>query len=617
MSDDKTRYSDPRAFFDEKQTSYFNQLIRELGSRDSKVNNRINSLILNDISDVSVNNVGNGQFLTWSSAENQWVPTSVSGGSGATTLVSLTDVSSVGATDNQVLTYSSAQAKWIPTSISIVGGTGTVIYVGMTVPTGLSVVGSPVTTSGTLAITLQAGYVIPTTAQLVSALTSLSDVSVTGAVDRQILVFSSAQQKWIPTSVSSLIDTGPTTLVSLTDVSIAGRLDNQALTYSFAQAKWIPTSVSTPTPGGTDTQVQFNDGGSFGGDAGFTFNKTTNSLLLSGTISSGFVDLMVINGVSVTANFAANSDTLAIYEANTFSNTAGSGAFYYCARSRGHGTSIVAVNNGDTLGGLAFVGHDGTDYATGAAIYAVVATAPSDNDMPTDIILYTSPDGSQTLTERMRVTHAGLVNIAGLTASELVATDASKNLQSLAVSTYPSLVELAYVKGATSNLQTQINAKPTALTSLTDVSVTSATEGQILAYSSAQAKWVKTSISAMGQFGFVVDGNGAAVSVGTKGFLRIPYNGIIRGWDIVADQSGSIVIDVWKDTYANFPPTVADTIAGTEKPTLSGAQKNQDVDVSTWTVSVSEGDYLAFNVDSATTVQKVFLTLYVKRLGVV
>jgi hypothetical protein len=33
------------------------------------------------------------------------------------------------------------------------------------------------------------------------------------------------------------------------------------------------------TPGGSDTQVQFNDGGStFGGDADFTWNKTTNVL---------------------------------------------------------------------------------------------------------------------------------------------------------------------------------------------------------------------------------------------------------------------------------------------------------------------------------------------------
>lgn len=36
------------------------------------------------------------------------------------------------------------------------------------------------------------------------------------------------------------------------------------------------------TPGGADTQVQFNDGGSFGGDSGLTFNKTTNALSVGG-----------------------------------------------------------------------------------------------------------------------------------------------------------------------------------------------------------------------------------------------------------------------------------------------------------------------------------------------
>lgn len=43
--------------------------------------------------------------------------------------------------------------------------TGTVTSVGASVPTGLSLAGSPVTTSGTLAITYTAGYAIPTTAK--------------------------------------------------------------------------------------------------------------------------------------------------------------------------------------------------------------------------------------------------------------------------------------------------------------------------------------------------------------------------------------------------------------------------------------------------------------------
>src|SRR3990167_7727311 len=49
--------------------------------------------------------------------------------------------------------------------------------------------------------------------------------------------------------------------------------------------------------------------------------------------------------------------------------------------------------------------------------------------------------------------------ISGLTASEILGTDASKNLVSLAGATYPSLAELVYVKGVTSAIQTQLNGK--------------------------------------------------------------------------------------------------------------------------------------------------------------
>src|SRR6185369_4048278 len=51
------------------------------------------------------------------------------------------------------------------------------------------------------------------------------------------------------------------------------------------------------------------------------------------------------------------------------------------------------------------------------------------------------------------------VQISGLTISQIVATDASKNLVSLDTATYPSLTELSYVKGVTSAIQTQLNAK--------------------------------------------------------------------------------------------------------------------------------------------------------------
>ena len=48
-----------------------------------------------------------------------------------------------------------------------------------------------------------------------------------------------------------------------------------------------------------------------------------------------------------------------------------------------------------------------------------------------------------------------------LTASTLIGSDADKKIVSLSTATYPSLSELAYVKGVTDAIQTQLNLKPT------------------------------------------------------------------------------------------------------------------------------------------------------------
>lgn len=113
------------------------------------------------------------------------------------------------------------------------------------------------------------------------------------------------------------------------------------------------------------------------------------------------------------------------------------------------------------------------------------------------------------------------------------------------------------------------------------------------------------------QLTVVLDGGGAEISTGTKNvFIRISSDITLTGWDIVADQTGSIVVDFWKDTYANFPPDVSDTFAGAEKPTLSSAIKAQDTSLSSMTTSLSAGDYIEVNVESVTDVTKVIISLY-------
>ena len=119
--------------------------------------------------------------------------------------------------------------------------------------------------------------------------------------------------------------------------------------------------------------------------------------------------------------------------------------------------------------------------------------------------------------------------------------------------------------------------------------------------------------AAKGGFTIVLDNRGTALTTGVKGDIRIPYNCTVTGWTLLADQTGSIVIDVWRDSYANFPPVVGDSIAGTEKPTLSSASKNQDVTLTTWTTSLLEGDILRFNVDSVSTVTRVALSIDLTR----
>ena len=69
------------------------------------------------------------------------------------------------------------------------------------------------------------------------------------------------------------------------------------------------------------------------------------------------------------------------------------------------------------------------------------------------------------------------------------------------------------------------------------------------------------------------------------------------------------MVDMWKDTYANFPPTLADTIAGTEKPTITAGIKNQDLSLSSWTTAVAAGDILGFNVSSSDTVTGVVVVI--------
>jgi len=135
------------------------------------------------------------------------------------------------------------------------------------------------------------------------------------------------------------------------------------------------------------------------------------------------------------------------------------------------------------------------------------------------------------------------------------------------------------------------------------------TDGQVLKSDGAAANWEDDIASIT----FVIDGGGSAITTGEKGHLRIPFDCEIQRVTLLADQVGSIVIDIWKDTYANFPPTDADSITASAPPTISSAQKSEDTTLTGWTKTINAGDVLAFNVDSAATITRVTIALKVKK----
>jgi hypothetical protein len=121
--------------------------------------------------------------------------------------------------------------------------------------------------------------------------------------------------------------------------------------------------------------------------------------------------------------------------------------------------------------------------------------------------------------------------------------------------------------------------------------------------------------------GILIDGAGSVIATGLKGFVSVPFSGTIVGWTILSADvsgpatSGAIVVDVWKAAYASYPPTVANTIAGTDKPTIVATnKKNTDSTLTGWgSTTVTAGDVFAFNVDSCTSLSRVLVELTVQQ----
>lgn len=112
---------------------------------------------------------------------------------------------------------------------------------------------------------------------------------------------------------------------------------------------------------------------------------------------------------------------------------------------------------------------------------------------------------------------------------------------------------------------------------------------------------------------YVIGDGTNVIETGVKGDIQIPIACTITGAYAYADQTGSIVVDVWKDSHSNFPPTDADSVTASAPITISAATKASDTTLTGWTTSIAAGDVLRFNVDSISTITRCTVVIRAKR----
>ena len=119
------------------------------------------------------------------------------------------------------------------------------------------------------------------------------------------------------------------------------------------------------TPGGSTTQVQFNDGGAFGGDADLVWNKTTNVLGITGDVN-----------LSDGGTYTTTLQTITPTAARTISLPDATGTVALVAGSSGQ----LLYNNAGVNAGASTLTYDGSILTTSGRFinsYSSVSLAPA------------------------------------------------------------------------------------------------------------------------------------------------------------------------------------------------------------------------------------------------
>ena len=114
----------------------------------------------------------------------------------------------------------------------------------------------------------------------------------------------------------------------------------------------------------------------------------------------------------------------------------GLGPYFVLAKSQSDTNDKTIVTDGAHLGTISFQGADGSNFQQGAQIQAQVDGTPGSADMPGRLLFLTTPDGSATPTEKLRILSGGGITFNGDTAAANALDDYEEGTWTPAIYTY-------------------------------------------------------------------------------------------------------------------------------------------------------------------------------------
>jgi len=323
-----------------------------------------------------------GKFLTTDGTNASWATVDLSSylttASAASTYQPLdADLTSIaGLTGTTGLLKKTSANTWTLDTTAYTTNTGTVTSVGVSVPTGLSVSGTPVTTSGTIAISLTSGYSIPTTASQTNWDTAYTD-----------------RNKWDGGSTGLVAATARTSLGLVIGTNVqAWDADLDAIAALAGTSGFLKKTAANTWALDTSTYITGNQSITVSGDASGSGTTSIALTLANSGVTAGTYTKVTVDakGRVTTGASLASSDVTTALGYTPYNSTNPNGYITSSGSISGNAATATALQTARTINGTGFNGsanidttewfHSDRDFPNGTLITTNINYAVSSGD---------------------------------------------------------------------------------------------------------------------------------------------------------------------------------------------------------------------------------------------